>query len=726
MLDNVSKADEERIQYIMDAHDYEDLRDTQVQAFEEGVLNPGNHLLVANTGNGKTLCAESLVKKRLDNGKTVAYLVPSNQLVRDKKRAIKEWVDDDVLVTSGRGKYSSGDVVVATFNSFYQAILRGTGRVRGIDLVVLDDFHELYGSFIGPGLEKTIAAAKYENMELFAMSATIGNHMEIADWLDATLTISEEKRAIPIIENCVSIGRQSKKEGIAEFVSNNADRSPFLIFNYAKSWTESRASEIAKTGAFDDLSDSDISFDEEMRKRVDGTLPERLQDLAEQMSRGVAFHHSNLPRNIKTWIEELYMDGKIGCICATTTIAYGFDSPVQSVIVADMKRMGQWVGKWEYQQWIGRAARPGYDYDRGYAYVISDEKETVRDEFFKPRELEPITSHVDSPPEFRRFILELIEMGWDTPQVIEEFIEGTLFWNQMNEGGAWGRDFSNKERRIKSKLRETADWLESRSFIRESRTQNKFESTKLGSAAVNFIFNASRTPTLQQIYRFYSSVSAESELNRLSLLGKVTDIFDISINSRSASADIEQEIVDCGMSVTKESITAAVLHLHWIKNRSVARIEQKSNVDAAYISTIAYRVASMLKASKPVIDVSTTPIPNWFDRYSYRVERGVRLEEKPYVENVTGLGRSRVRSLRSYAYSSIITPDDASGSLSERLDMLCEDIDDEQEQLEKIAENVDGIGQKLSERLLEFHRETSISDVFKKESHNSRKTLDDY
>jgi len=97
-----------------------------------------------------------------------------------------------------------------------------------------------------------------------------------------------------------------------------------------------------------------------MRQKVNGEVTETLEDLGAMMNAGVAFHHADLPRDIQEWIIDLYKEGEIQCLFATTTIAYGFDAPVQSVLVADITRGPQDVGVWEYVQWIGRAARPGY------------------------------------------------------------------------------------------------------------------------------------------------------------------------------------------------------------------------------------------------------------------------------------------------------------------------------------------------------------------------------
>lgn len=85
-LDDLSSADAEIVETVISAHGYDSLKEIQELAFEDGILDRGNHLLVAETGNGKTLCAEAVAKKRLDRDAQVAYLVSSRSRTRRPSR----------------------------------------------------------------------------------------------------------------------------------------------------------------------------------------------------------------------------------------------------------------------------------------------------------------------------------------------------------------------------------------------------------------------------------------------------------------------------------------------------------------------------------------------------------------------------------------------------------------------------------------------------------------
>ena len=713
-IDGLSADQEKHVGEIMQAHGFDSLKRTQQLAFEDGILDDGNHLLVADTGNGKTLCAESVTKQELERGGRIAYLVPSRQLVRDKRDSIREWAQG-YNVKSGRGKYNDADVIVATFDSFYRAILRNTGNASSLDLVVLDDFHEIYGSYRGPEIEKAIGAAMYEDIEMFAMSATLGNPHELGEWLNADVTISPEGRQIHIEETAVEITQSSKKEAVADFVENQKSKAPFLIFNYAKSWTSSRAQTIADRGTFDDANDK--AYLSEMRNKVDGELTDRLEQLAEMMSHGVAYHHADLPPQIKEWIEELYDEGEIQCLCATTTIAYGFDAPVQTVVVADIKRRSQWVGVWEYVQWIGRAARPGYGYDKGYAYTLTNDVDRARQRYFSPhRELEPVTTHIENEALFRKLFLELVETGWQTPEQIEAFVQETLFWSQLEEDGAWGRGFGSKADRVRDRLRSTASWLEHHDFLREVHTQQAFQATTMGGAAVEFLFDTFSSHTLTEIKEFYNRIGKQ-DLTRLSLLNITGRVFDQTLGERKTKQDIATRLQAEDIPVDDAGITAGILHWYWCQNWSTNDVERETGIDATYLSTNSRRLAQTLSSTEVLFDANPhTMTPQWFDTYTTRVERGIRHDEVPFVTNIRGFGRYRARMLRDYLDSVKNQQSLPDGTLWTQLRALYENIDDENKFNDVLRSNVTGIGSKTADRITELVADDAVDEAFKSES----------
>ncbi|WP_018258697.1 DEAD/DEAH box helicase [Halomicrobium katesii] len=717
-LDDLQPEDASLVESIMDSHGFDSLKKTQELAFEDGILETGNHLLVAETGNGKTLCAEAVAKKRLEQGNRVAYLVPSRQLVRAKKESIQEWAEDEYTVWSGAQAYQSADVVVATFDSFYRAILQNRGNARNLDLAILDDFHEIYGGFRGPEIEKAIAASMYEGIELFALSATLGNPDELAEWMDADLTVSPEGRQIPIREHVEPVQRQNKGEAIVDLLRREQDKGPFLVFNYAKPWTQSRAESVAQTRLFTGLSDRD--FHAELRDKIDGEMTDTLRDLARMMSRGVAFHHADLPNDVKHWVEDLYEDGELGCLFATTTIAYGFDAPVQSVVVADITRGPHYVGVYEYVQWIGRAARPGYGYDEGFAFTLTDAPEETKERFFEPhRVLEDVTTHIEIDIAFQWLLLELIATGWDTPHEIEAFIKEMLYWQQMEQIGAWGRQRTNRDQRLNDRLRETADWLEEHEFIIEKDTARQFEPTALGDGSVEFAFNSFVSAPLSSLRTFYDWLEEAShdEITPLYLIDRVARQFDRTVNASESAVKSELSglLQEHDLPVDEAGITAGVVYWFWMSNFDNTQIENRTGIDPTYLPSTARKLSDVIDATKYLMDASPNARkPDWFDTLVFRVERGVRSEEVPFVENIRGLGRYRVRRLRRYVEGSdVVGMGELEGeTLWELLQELYDGIGDSTQFEDVLKGNVTGIGPATAKRVREFLENVEISDEF--------------
>jgi replicative superfamily II helicase len=706
-LSDLPPDDARLVLSIMDSHGYDELKLTQQRAFSDGILGAENHLLVAETGNGKTLCAEAVVKKRLQSGCRAAYLVPSRQLVGAKKETLQEWADGEYTISSGRGAYRSADVVVATFDSFYRAILRNRGDARSLDLVVLDDFHEIYGGYRGPEIEKSIAAAMYEDIELLGLSATLGNPEELADWMDATLTVSQEGRQIPIEETAVGRSGGDKKQDLVQLLRQEQDRGPFLVFNFAKSWLESRAEAVATAGVFADTSDRDLK--RELRQRVDGVVTDRLETLGQMLSRGVGYHHADLPNNLKQWIEQLYKEGEIACLFTTTTIAYGFDAPVQSVVVADAKRFGSYVGVYEYVQWIGRAARPGYGYNRGYAFTLCSEPDEVRDRFFSPdRVLEDVRTHVENDSQFRWLILQLIASEWDQSHEIEAFVKEMLYWSQLEQLGAWGRERLQRDEKLNRRLRETADWLIENGFVDEADTAREFSTKPLGDGAVEFAFNSFASAELSQIKAFddWLEATPHEEIDALELILQVAVHFDETINA--SENDITERFAatlnEEGLPLIDAGITAGLITGFWMQNVSRDNIETQTGIDASYLSSNTDGLADTLEATRYLFEASIDArVPEWFDSVVFRVDRGVRADEVPFVENVRGLGRHRVRALREFLTGSDVAGIDLeNGTLWELLHEFRENVGDTTQFKEVLKDQVHGIGPKTAERVSQF------------------------
>src|SRR5262249_42548856 len=162
------------------------LDDFQVEACR--AIAAGQSVIVsAPTGSGKTLVAEFAILAALETGKRIAYTTPlkalSNQKFGDFTRAFGT---DAVGILTGDVKVNpQGRLLVMTTeilrNMFYSGSLTG-GGLADLGWVVLDECHYMGDEGRGTVWEEIIVNAP-PDVRLVALSATVANVKEIADWI---------------------------------------------------------------------------------------------------------------------------------------------------------------------------------------------------------------------------------------------------------------------------------------------------------------------------------------------------------------------------------------------------------------------------------------------------------------------------------------------------------------------------------------------------------------
>src|SRR5262244_4472063 len=176
------------------------LDDFQVEACR--AISAGQSVIVsAPTGAGKTLVAEFAIQAALETGKRIAYTTPlkalSNQKFGDFTRAFGS---DVVGILTGDVKVNpQGRVLVMTTeilrNMFY------TGGLDDLGYVVLDECHYMGDEGRGTVWEEIIVNAPSDVL-LVALSATVANVKEIADWISIVhrpiVAIYHPHRPVPL------------------------------------------------------------------------------------------------------------------------------------------------------------------------------------------------------------------------------------------------------------------------------------------------------------------------------------------------------------------------------------------------------------------------------------------------------------------------------------------------------------------------------------------------
>src|SRR3989441_4155009 len=176
------------------------LDDFQVQAIR--AIEAGQSVIVsAPAGAGKTLVAEFAIHQALAAGRRLAYTTPlkalSNQKFADFTRAFGA---DTVGILTGDVKVNPRASILVMTTEILRNALYGSG-LDGLGYIVLDECHYMGDEGRGTVWEEIIVSAP-KDVALVALSATVANVKEIADWISIVhrpiVPIHHPERPVPL------------------------------------------------------------------------------------------------------------------------------------------------------------------------------------------------------------------------------------------------------------------------------------------------------------------------------------------------------------------------------------------------------------------------------------------------------------------------------------------------------------------------------------------------
>jgi helicase len=367
----------------------------QEEAVKAGALEGKNLVLASPTASGKTLVAELCALKHIleKNGKTI-YLTPLRALASEKFEEFRKYTS--ITKADGRrvrigistGDFDSTDpwlerfdVIVMT-NEKADSLLRHRAKwMDEVSLVVADEVHLLNEAERGPTLEVVLARLTQVNpdMQILALSATINNVDEIAQWLKAEY-ITTEWRPVSLKEGVLLHEEVQYKDGDARKVEKRT-KDPLtnlllstiraggqaLVFTSTRKNAASLAKKLSAEveGILSKPTKRALEHDA-ARILAAGERTRLSEALADIVKCGAAFHHAGLGGGHRKIIEDSFREGKIKVLTATPTLAFGVNLPARTVVIQDYRRYEAGYGYYpisvlEYKQMAGRAGRPKYD-----------------------------------------------------------------------------------------------------------------------------------------------------------------------------------------------------------------------------------------------------------------------------------------------------------------------------------------------------------------------------
>ncbi len=193
-----------------------EFRPAQEKSVKAGLLEGKNLLVCTPTASGKTLIAEMAAVSAILNGQGKAvYIVPLKALASEKYKDFKKRYGSLMKIALSIGDIDSSDSYLADYDFIMctaeklDSLLRHHSPwVKFVKVVIVDEVHLLNDPGRGPTLEILITILKQllPKMQLIALSATIGNAKELAEWLGAEL-ITDSWRPVKLYQGIYSEGK---------------------------------------------------------------------------------------------------------------------------------------------------------------------------------------------------------------------------------------------------------------------------------------------------------------------------------------------------------------------------------------------------------------------------------------------------------------------------------------------------------------------------------------
>jgi replicative superfamily II helicase len=652
----------EAVPEFADAFGFEEFNRMQRAALPALLESDDNVVASAPTASGKTALAELAICKALDAGGTALFVAPLRALTNEKE---SEWdrfeaLGYSVYVVTGERDLSPrraerADILVMTPEKLDSASRKHDSSryafVTDVDCVVIDEVHLLDADRRGSTLEVTVARLRRLCApRIVALSATMPNVEDVADWLDApaenTFAFGEEYRPVDLHagvetythgENAFADKYRRLYRALDLAEPHVRDGGQALVFVSSRQDTVQAAKKARDEVAERDVpmgARGDFDFHRAAQELDDATLRQSVLD-------GVAFHHAGLSKNDKDLVEDWFKEGHVQLLFSTSTLAWGVNLPARCVVIRDTKLHDPLEGEVEMSpldvlQMLGRAGRPGYD-DVGHAYVVCDRSDADRyrrllreGKDIESRLAEQLDAHLNAE----------VAMGTlsDLDGVMD-WLETTFYYvRARSEPETY--DFEGLRDRVRTTLEELVD----RGFV-ELGEDLAVEPTPLGLLASTFYLRLDTAERFRDLAeRDPGELDADAVLERVAGAAE----FD-SVGVRGDERDAVRSVLS-GTSSDLEGGARKLLAILQASMTGSTPAELRS--DAWVIRQNALRLLAALRA---FLDrFSGARAANLASRVAARVEHGVG-DAAVGLTAIDGVGAGRAQKL---ATEGVATPGD--------------------------------------------------------------------
>jgi len=586
----------------------------------------------------------------------------------DFGRKIKVMVATGDYDSSGK-ELAAADVIVLTNEKMDTLFRHNAEWLDDIGLFISDEVHLIGDRERGATLEMMLTRIRkhYPQSQILALSATVANSVEIADWLGCEL-VESDWRPTKLVEGVYEHGIIRMKDGTS-FRTNNSSVSSAvdiaidcvneggqaLVFAETRKRTVSLAAKAAE-GVYRQLDKAArelaVKTSSEILSKGDDTVITNM--LAKLVSRGVAFHHAGLAPTSREIVESSFRKGVIKLLTATPTLAAGVNLPARRVVIANILRYDPEYGRnlpisvLEYKQLCGRAGRPQYD-TTGEAIIVS-ESGAYAEELYDHYVLgspEPIRSQLSSDTAIRFHLLSSIATvpGMKKSE-IDDLFSRTLFAGQYTNAT------------IQLKVESALEYLEQEELVKSR--NGRYIATEFGRRTsllyINPVTAVKFRDALQGVV--HTAATSKHVLGFLHLIADSPDFYP-KLSLRKMDYDqvsllIQSRSNELLYSISEYDCSRSFWALYWwIEEMSEKVLSEKIGVEpgdmhriveiANWLAYSLYEVAKLLRRGDLM--------PELYNLRT-RIRYGVK-EDLLSLVLLEGIGRVKARALHNAGFTDV-------------------------------------------------------------------------
>jgi len=299
-------------------------------------------------------------QERKNNGLRLLWITPLRALAKDIGRAMEEALSElnlqwKVGIRNGdtsnaerqKQKRSLPEILIITPESLH-ILLSGKQHEKyfeSLDLIAVDEWHELMGSKRGVQTELAISRIIHANKKkkpmVWGISATIGNLEEARNVLLSPILLTTDN-AKPV----TVVATIEKDIEVLPVFPDEVEHYP---------WSGHLGIKLAHA-VLPILEQSRSTLIFINTRGMSEMWYQTLLDLAPELAGTIALHHGSIDRELRIWVEEALHEGKLKAVVCTASLDLGVDfRPVETVI-----QVGSPKGVARFLQRAGRSGHaPG-------------------------------------------------------------------------------------------------------------------------------------------------------------------------------------------------------------------------------------------------------------------------------------------------------------------------------------------------------------------------------